>query len=128
MFLWPKRSLQIIQMKTTSQGRRPQNIKSRISQQPLFRSYPNFKLKLMWPKQNLQIIQMKMTFHGRQPQNRKVEYLNNPCSDLSQILNFCLCDQSEVFKYLKWRRSPSEDNLTSIQSRISQWPLLRFKF
>jgi hypothetical protein len=42
----PKQSVQILQMKTTSHGRRPQNIKSGTSQQPLDRSYSNFKLKL----------------------------------------------------------------------------------
>ena len=36
----------IFKMKTTSNGRRPQNIKSGISQQPLIGSYSNFKLKL----------------------------------------------------------------------------------
>ena len=34
-----KQSVQILQMKTTSHGRRPQNIKSGISQQPLIGSY-----------------------------------------------------------------------------------------
>ena len=46
----PKQSVQILQMKTTSHGRRPQNIKSGISQQPLIGSYSNFKLKLRLPK------------------------------------------------------------------------------
>ena len=38
------------EMKTTSNGRRPQIIKSRISQQPPNRSSSNFQLKLMGPK------------------------------------------------------------------------------
>jgi hypothetical protein len=33
-------------MKTTSDGRRPQNIKSGISQEPMPGSYSNIKLKL----------------------------------------------------------------------------------
>jgi hypothetical protein len=44
-------------------GRRPYNIKSRISQQPLVRSYPNFKLKLMDP--NLSVNEDEP--NGRQP-------------------------------------------------------------
>ena len=36
-----------LQRKTTENGRWPQNMKSRISQQPLVRSYSNLKLKLM---------------------------------------------------------------------------------
>ena len=61
-------------MKTTSNGRRPQNIKSGISQQPLIGSYSNVKLRLRRPKQTGQILQMKMTSNGRRPQIIKVEY------------------------------------------------------
>jgi hypothetical protein len=39
----------MVAMKTTSNGRRPQNIKRKISQQPLNRSSSNFKLKLREP-------------------------------------------------------------------------------
>jgi hypothetical protein len=39
-------SLQIFQMKMTSNERQPQNIKSRISQQPLFGPCLNFELTL----------------------------------------------------------------------------------
>ena len=38
--------LEIFKMKTASKGRRHQNIKSGIHQQPLIGSYSNFKLKL----------------------------------------------------------------------------------
>ena len=40
-------SVQRYQMKTTSSGRRPQNMESGISQQPLVGSYSNLKLKLI---------------------------------------------------------------------------------
>ena len=40
----PKQSVQILQMKMTSHGRQPQNIKSGTSQQPLIGSCSNFKL------------------------------------------------------------------------------------
>ena len=39
--------LEIFKMKTASNGRRLQNIKSGISQKPLIGSYSNFKLKLI---------------------------------------------------------------------------------
>jgi hypothetical protein len=40
------------EMKTTSDGRQPQNSKRGISQQPMIGSSSNFKLKLRGPKQN----------------------------------------------------------------------------
>jgi hypothetical protein len=44
--------IKMLEMKTTSNGRRPQNIKSGISQQPLIGSSSNFKLKLRGPHKN----------------------------------------------------------------------------
>ena len=41
----------------------------------------------------------------------KVEYLSNHWSDLIQILNLDLGNQSKVFKYFKWRRPLMEDDL-----------------
>ena len=46
-------------MKTTSNGRPPENIKCGISQQPLIGSYSNFKLRLRRPKQSVQILQCR---------------------------------------------------------------------
>ena len=44
---WPKQNYKkLLQMITTSNGRRPQNIKSGITQQPLIGSHSDFKLKL----------------------------------------------------------------------------------
>ena len=54
----PKQSFRILHMKTTSHGRRPQNIISGISQQPLFGSYSNFKLNLRWLNFIVQISQL----------------------------------------------------------------------
>ena len=51
-----------LKWKTTS------NIKSKISQQLLVGSSPNFKLRLMWPKQTLQMCKMNITSNGRRPQ------------------------------------------------------------
>ena len=60
----------MLKTKTTSNGRRPQNIKSLISQQPLVRFYSNFKLHLRGPNQN-QMLKAKTTSNGRRPQNIK---------------------------------------------------------
>ena len=43
--------IKMLETKTTSNGRRPQNIKSGISQQPLIGSFSNLKLKLRGPNQ-----------------------------------------------------------------------------
>ena len=58
-------------MKTTSHGRRLQNIQGEISQQTLIKSFSNFKLKLRWVNFNVQILKMKMTSNGRLPQKNK---------------------------------------------------------
>ena len=47
------------QWKTTPNGRRLQNIKSWIYQQPFIGSYSNFKLKLRWPNKILQCLKME---------------------------------------------------------------------
>ena len=53
----------------TSNGRRTQNIKSGLSQQPLMRPFVNFKLKLKWP--NIKCFQMKATSNVRRLPNIK---------------------------------------------------------
>jgi hypothetical protein len=42
-----------------------------VTQQPLIRLDPNFKLRLRQPKQSVRILQMKTTYYGRRPQNIK---------------------------------------------------------
>ena len=71
-------------MEMTSNGRQPQNNKSGISQQPLIRSYPNFKVNLRSPNQ---ILQIQMTYNGQQPQNIKMEYHSIHLLDHTQMLN-----------------------------------------
>jgi hypothetical protein len=61
----------MLKMKKTSTGRRPQNIKSGISQQPPVRSYSNLTLKLRLPNETLQMFHIKMTSNGRGPQISK---------------------------------------------------------
>ena len=48
----------------TSNGRRPQNMNNRKSQQQLGQSYSNLKLKLMQSKKSEQRYEMKMTSNG----------------------------------------------------------------
>ena len=59
----------MLQRKTISNRRRPQNIESGISHQPLIGSSSNFKLKLRVPNQNQKILQMKTTSNGRRPKH-----------------------------------------------------------
>ena len=80
-------------MKTTSNGRQPQNIKSGIFQQPFIGSYSNFKLRLWGQKQSVKTLKIKMTSHGRQPQNIQIGISQQPLIGSSQILNVSLYDQ-----------------------------------
>ena len=43
-------------------------------------------------------LKWKMTSNGRLPQISKVKYLSNYWSDLPQILNLDLCDQTKLYK------------------------------
>ena len=80
----------------TSNGRRTQNIKSGISQQPLIGSSSNFKLKLIGPNQNFILLIMKMTYKGRRPQNIKSGISQQPLMDLPQILNLSSGNQTKI--------------------------------
>ena len=115
-------SVQRYQMKTTSSGRRPQNMESGISQQPLVRSYSNLKLELIWSNQSVQRYQMKMTSNGRWPPADddlkiwQVEYLSNHWSDLTQIWNWSYGIKSECTKVL------NEDDLQrKTTSKYGKW-------
>ncbi len=66
----------MVKMKTTFNRRRPQNIKSWISQQPLIGFSSNFKHKLrdqtkFKNTQNEDALQQKTTSNGRQPEHIK---------------------------------------------------------
>ena len=86
----------MLERKTTTNGRRPQNIKSKISQHPLIGFSSNLKVKLRGPNQN------QKSSKGRQPPIEddlkilKVEYLSSHLSDLSQILNLSSGDQIKI--------------------------------
>ena len=79
-------------------------------------------------KQSLQMHKMKMTSYGLRTKledNLKiltVEYLSNNWSDLAQILNLSLYDQSKVYKCIKGRWPPMEDDLNwKITSKYVWW-------
>ena len=76
----------MLQLKTTSNGRWPQNIKNWISQQPIIGSSSNLKHKLRGPNQN------QNAWNEGPPMKDdlkilKVLYLSNHWSDLPQIWN-----------------------------------------
>ena len=62
----------------TSNGRRPKNIKSWISQQSLIGSYSKLKLKIRGPNQNWKLLAMKTTSNGRLPQNLNIGIYYQP--------------------------------------------------
>ena len=95
-------------MKKTYNGRRPLNIKSWISQQPLIGSYSKFKLNLRSSNQSLQMLPMKTTSKIEDDlEIIKVEYLSNHWCDHTQISFVCSWVQMEddkkkrksMFKY-----------------------------
>ena len=121
-------------MKTTSNGRRPQNVKSWISQQPLIGSSWNFKLKPRGPNQNEKClqwrwplmegdVQWKMTSNGRQPPMEddlkilNVEYLRNHWLDLSQNLSLSSGDQTKIKN--AWNEDDLQWKMTSKYQKLN---------
>ena len=112
-----------LQWKTTSK------IKSQISQQLLVGSSPNFQLRHLRPKQNFTNVSNEDNWNGRWPQiwnlslydqtklynedNLQWKTTSNikkwnisVTTGRIQTLNLCLCDQTKLYKCLKWRRQP----------------------
>ena len=83
-------------MKTTSDGRRPQNIKSGISQQALIGSSSNFKLKLRGPNQIKSGLEFEMKTTSDRPVMEedlkilKVVYLSKHYLDFPKISKLSL--------------------------------------
>ena len=113
--MWTNQSWQMLQMKTTSNRRGPQNISCVISQRPLLR---NSKLKLIGPSQVLQMLQMKTTSNTRQPQYEKcgISYSNFK-------LKFMWQNQSLQMPNWRWPITP----IISQQPRIGSYSSFRFK-
>ena len=91
-----KQKYKMLEIKTTSNGRRPQNIKSWISQQPLIGSSSNFKLKLRGLNQNQKCLKWRGPPMEDDIKISKVEYLRNHWSDLPKILNLSSGDQTKI--------------------------------
>ena len=108
----------MLEIKNTSNGRRPQNIKMEYlsnhwSDLPQF-----FKLKLRGPKQNQQSLKWRRLTMEDDLKILKIEYLSNHWSDLSQILNLSSGDQTKIKNVWNGRRP------NNIKSWISQQQLI----
>ena len=102
-----------LKMKKTSHERRPQKLKIVISQQPLVRSYPNLKLRLMGPSQRFRKLKRKTTFHGRNSQKRKEGISQQPLVGSYPKSKLRLRGPSQMLLKLTWRRPFKEDVLLS---------------
>ena len=71
--------------KTANNGRRPQNNKSWISQQPLIGFLINFKLKLRGPNQNQTCLKQKRPLMEDDHKILKVAYISKCWLDFPQI-------------------------------------------
>ena len=102
----------------TSNGRWPQNMKSRIAQQPLVGSYLNLKLKLLGSNKSVKRYQMKTTSNWRQPpteEDLKIsqQQLVRSYSNLKlELLGSNESVQRHLMKTASYgRRPPPEDDL-----------------
>jgi hypothetical protein len=86
----------MLEMKMTSNERRPQNFKSWISQQPLIGSSSNLKYKLRGSNQNQKCLKWRRPPMEDHLKILKVEYLSNHWSYLSQILDLSSGDQTKI--------------------------------
>ena len=104
----------------TCNGRRPQNIKSGISQQPLIRSYSNLYLDFIWPNHVLQILHMKKTSHGKWPQNIKNEISHQPHIGLYSNFKLKIRWVNHILQILKMKKIDDWRWPTNIKSEISK--------
>ena len=84
-----------LNLKTTKNGRRPQNMKRWISQQPLIGFSSNFKLKLRGPNQNEKCLEQRLPPMEDDLKILKVKYLCNHWSDFPQISNLSWGDRTK---------------------------------
>ena len=101
----------MFERKTTTNGRRPQNIESWISQHPLVWFSSNFKLKLTGLNKNQKCLKQRWPPMEGDLNIFKVEYLSNHWLDLPQILNLSIGDQNKMENCLNWRWPPMEEEL-----------------
>ena len=120
---WPNQTLQVLQMMTTSNGRRPQNNESGITHQPTVRYYPNLKHKLMSPNQPIQILQMKTTSNRRRPPITACNKDDLQWKTISKCLKRNIL-ATKIGYCFKWRQSLIEGDLKMLKNGISQHPLI----
>ena len=101
----------MFQIKTPSNGRWPQHIKSRISQQPMVDSYQYLKVKLRWPNWTWQML--KWSLMEDNLKILKVLFLSIHCYDLIQIWDLSLGVKTNILNDSNKRQI--EDYLTIIQ-------------
>ena len=101
-------------MKTTSNGRRPQNIKSWISQQPLIGSASNFKLKLKGPNK-IKNSWIEDDLQWKTTSNIKSWISQQPLIGSSSNFKLKLRGTNQNIKYSKWRWPPMEDDLKMLK-------------
>jgi hypothetical protein len=135
--MWPKQTLQMFWMKTTSNGRWPQmEDYLKYKKWNISANTKKNKIGLMWPKKTLQMFQIKMNSNGRQTQLE--DHLKYPKWNISattglifpKILNLGLCDKSKLYKYFKWRQPIIEDDIqwkttSNVKSEIPQQLLVQ---
>jgi hypothetical protein len=120
---WPNQTLHMMQIKRTSNGRRSQNIESRISHKPLVWASPNLKLKLRWRNQKLHICKLSRPQSEDDHKIIKGEYLSNHWWYITQIwtkLNFTTISIEDDLQWTSNGRRPQ-----NIKNRISQHPLVQ---
>ena len=110
-------------MKTTSDGRRPQHIKSWISQQPLIGSYSNLKLKLRGPNQNRKCLKWRRPPMEDELKILKAEYFSNHWLDLPQISNLSSGTKPES-RMLLMKTTSNWKLPQNMKSWICQQPLI----
>ena len=99
---WPNQTLQMIQVKLTTNERRPPIMKVK---------YINISCWILsqfitWAlviKPNLTNVSNENDLQWKMTSN-----INSEIKDLHQIQNLCLSDQTKHYKFLKGRRSPME--------------------
>ena len=113
----------MLEIKSTFNGWRPQNIKRWISQQPLIGSSSNFKLKFRGQNQNQKCLKLRRTPIKDNLKLLKVEYLSNCWSYLPPFLNLSSGDQTKT-KMLKMKMISNGRQHQTIQSWIYQQLLI----
>ena len=107
----------MLEMKTTSNRRQPQNIESWIYQQPVVRFSSNFNQSL-GDQTKMKMLKTKMAYIGRRPQNIKSWISQQPLIRFSSNFELKLTRPNQNHKCLKGRRPSMEEDLKTSQKQI----------